>query len=138
MGNCTAARSRGRRRRSQARDAKSRASACLSLQGGRHVHAFFHLFGDKSVNPDWKPGPFNLGRWSKPLTALSACWLSLAIVLFVLPQVSGSASAAEPEWATQGRSGIQEPQQQAARASAAKPHRPRNASPADPRTPDTP
>jgi amino acid permease (GABA permease) len=38
-------------------------------------------------NPDFKPGPWNLGRWSKPIGWISVIWVAIICVLFVLPVI---------------------------------------------------
>jgi amino acid permease (GABA permease) len=36
-------------------------------------------------NPDFRPGPWNLGRWSAPIGWLAIVWVGVICVLFVLP-----------------------------------------------------
>ncbi|HEY3503696.1 MAG TPA: amino acid permease [Actinocatenispora sp.] len=36
-------------------------------------------------NPDFRPGPWRLGRWSRPVGWAAVCWVVLIVVLFVLP-----------------------------------------------------
>jgi amino acid permease (GABA permease) len=36
----------------------------------------------------FEPGPWNLGRWSKPIGIISVTWVVVITVLFMLPQVS--------------------------------------------------
>ena len=38
-------------------------------------------------NPDFVPGPWNLGRWSRPIGWLAVVWVAIICVLFVLPVV---------------------------------------------------
>jgi amino acid transporter len=40
------------------------------------------LAGDK-----FKPGPWQLGRWSRPIGVISSVWVAIVFVLFMLPQV---------------------------------------------------
>ena len=91
LGNCTAARHSSRRRAMRAMRAAAFPPA-FPCRRGRHVHLLRrpHLLPPvwrQVRQPRLEARAINLGRWSKPLTALSACWLCLAIVLFVLPQV---------------------------------------------------
>ncbi|MEV8489078.1 amino acid permease [Streptomyces sp. NPDC052002] len=37
---------------------------------------------------DFEPGPWNLGRYGKPVAAIAVVWIALSSVLFMLPQVS--------------------------------------------------
>ncbi|MEU2950902.1 amino acid permease [Streptomyces xanthochromogenes] len=37
---------------------------------------------------DFQPGPWNLGRWGRPVAAIAVIWIVLSSVLFMLPQVS--------------------------------------------------
>ncbi|WUT86732.1 amino acid permease [Streptomyces melanogenes] len=37
---------------------------------------------------DFEPGPWNLGRWGKPVAAIAVVWILLSSVLFMLPQSS--------------------------------------------------
>ncbi|MEV6551028.1 amino acid permease [Streptomyces sp. NPDC051597] len=37
---------------------------------------------------DFQPGPWNLGRWGKPVAAVAVAWIVLSSVLFMLPQTS--------------------------------------------------
>ncbi|PKV89373.1 amino acid/polyamine/organocation transporter (APC superfamily) [Streptomyces sp. TLI_146] len=37
---------------------------------------------------DFEPGPWNLGRWGKPVAAVAVTWIALSSVLFMLPQTS--------------------------------------------------
>ncbi len=36
----------------------------------------------------FQPGPWNLGRWGKPVAAIAVLWIVFSSVLFMLPQVS--------------------------------------------------
>jgi amino acid permease (GABA permease) len=36
-------------------------------------------------NPDFTPGPWNLGRWSRPIGWVAVAWVAAICVLFVLP-----------------------------------------------------
>jgi amino acid transporter len=36
----------------------------------------------------FKPGPWNLGRWSKPVGVIAVGWVAFISVLFMLPQVN--------------------------------------------------
>ena len=36
-------------------------------------------------NPDFEPGPWNLGRWSAPVGWTAIVWVGIICVLFVLP-----------------------------------------------------
>jgi amino acid transporter len=38
-------------------------------------------------DPDFRPGPWNLGRWSAPVGWLAVIWVAFICVLFVLPTV---------------------------------------------------
>jgi amino acid transporter len=46
--------------------------------------------GDK-----FRPGPWNLGRWSKPVGAVAVCWVALIIPVLCFPTVKGSSLNAE-------------------------------------------
>jgi amino acid permease (GABA permease) len=37
---------------------------------------------------DFEPGPWNLGRWSRPIGIVAVTWVAFITVLFMLPQVS--------------------------------------------------
>ena len=37
---------------------------------------------------EFQPGPWNLGRWSKPVGTIAVAWVAFITVLFMLPQVS--------------------------------------------------
>ncbi|WP_344074227.1 amino acid permease [Streptomyces crystallinus] len=37
---------------------------------------------------DFQAGPWNLGRWGKPVAAIAVTWIGLSSVLFMLPQTS--------------------------------------------------
>ncbi len=37
---------------------------------------------------DFEPGPWNLGRWSRPVGIIAVAWVVFITVLFMLPQVS--------------------------------------------------
>jgi amino acid transporter len=39
-------------------------------------------------NPDFRPGPWNLGRWSRPVGWTAIGWVAVICVLFVLPTAS--------------------------------------------------
>jgi amino acid permease (GABA permease) len=39
-------------------------------------------------NPDFRPGPWNLGRWSAPVGWTAIVWVGIICVLFVLPTAS--------------------------------------------------
>ena len=39
----------------------------------------------RRLNPDFQPGPWNLGRWSAPIGWLAIVWVLFICVLFVLP-----------------------------------------------------
>lgn len=39
-------------------------------------------------NPDFKPGPFHLGKWSPPIGWIAVIWVIFICILFVLPPVS--------------------------------------------------
>jgi len=39
----------------------------------------------KIRNPDFQPGPWNLGKWSKPIGWIAVVWVALVSVVFVLP-----------------------------------------------------
>ena len=47
----------------------------------------------RRLNPDFRPGPWNLGRWSAPIGWIAIVWVAFICVLFVLP-VAGPISAA--------------------------------------------
>jgi hypothetical protein len=36
----------------------------------------------------FEPGPWNLGRWSRPIGIVAVTWVAFITVLFMLPQVS--------------------------------------------------
>jgi len=39
-------------------------------------------------NPEFEPGPWNLGRWSAPIGWIAVVWVVIICVLFVLPTAS--------------------------------------------------
>ncbi|MFF5146792.1 amino acid permease [Streptomyces sp. NPDC013157] len=40
------------------------------------------------LGDDFRPGPWNLGRWSRPVGWLAVVWILLSSILFMLPQAS--------------------------------------------------
>jgi amino acid permease (GABA permease) len=42
----------------------------------------------RRLNPDFRPGPWNLGRWSAPIGWLAIIWVVIICILFVLPTAS--------------------------------------------------
>ncbi|MEU1039985.1 amino acid permease [Streptomyces sp. NPDC005551] len=40
------------------------------------------------LGDEFRPGPWNLGRWSRPVGILAVVWILLSSVLFMLPQAS--------------------------------------------------
>ena len=42
----------------------------------------------RRLNPDFKPGPWNLGKWSAPVGWIAIVWVLIICVLFVLPTAS--------------------------------------------------
>ena len=42
----------------------------------------------RRLNPDFTPGPWNLGRWSALVGWVAVVWVIIICVLFVLPPVS--------------------------------------------------
>ncbi|MHC3471752.1 amino acid permease [Streptomyces sp. 7R007] len=40
------------------------------------------------LGDDFRPGPWQLGRWSRPVGAVAVTWILLSSVLFMLPQAS--------------------------------------------------
>jgi amino acid transporter len=42
----------------------------------------------RRFNPDFRPGPWNLGRWSAPIGWLAIGWVVVICVLFILPTAS--------------------------------------------------
>jgi amino acid permease (GABA permease) len=42
----------------------------------------------RRLNPDFRVGPWNLGRWSAPVGWVAIVWVAIICVLFVLPTVS--------------------------------------------------
>ncbi|MEU1168079.1 amino acid permease, partial [Streptomyces sp. NPDC005921] len=40
------------------------------------------------LGAEFQPGPWNLGRWSRPVGWLAVVWILLSSVLFMLPQAS--------------------------------------------------
>jgi amino acid permease (GABA permease) len=42
----------------------------------------------RRLNPDFRPGPWNLGRWSAPIGWAAIVWVVIICVLFVLPTAS--------------------------------------------------
>ena len=42
----------------------------------------------RRLNPDFQPGPWNLGRWSAPVGWIAIVWVAIICVLFVLPPSS--------------------------------------------------
>jgi amino acid transporter len=56
----------------------------IGLFGSYGVPIFLRLRrGD-----DFVPGPWNLGRWSRPVATVAVVWIALSSVLFLLPQKS--------------------------------------------------
>jgi amino acid permease (GABA permease) len=37
---------------------------------------------------DFEPGPWNLGRWGKPVAAIAVGWVVIIVILFMLPQAA--------------------------------------------------
>ncbi|HKA82474.1 MAG TPA: amino acid permease [Acidimicrobiales bacterium] len=89
------------------------ALGCLSLlQNKNYSVAFFAFVAITSIglytayvtpvflrrrNPDFRPGPWNLGRWSKLVGWTAIAWVGLIDILFVLPQY-GPVSVFWPPW----------------------------------------
>jgi amino acid transporter len=42
----------------------------------------------RRLNPDFKPGPWNLGKWSAPVGWIAIVWVGIICILFVLPAAS--------------------------------------------------
>jgi len=42
----------------------------------------------RRMNPEFRPGPWNLGRWSAPVGWIAIVWVGIICVLFVLPTVN--------------------------------------------------
>src|ERR687889_139829 len=42
----------------------------------------------RRLNPDFQPGPWNLGKWSAPVGWIAIAWVILICILFVLPTAS--------------------------------------------------
>jgi amino acid permease (GABA permease) len=42
----------------------------------------------RRLNPDFKPGPWNLGKWSAPVGWIAIVWVVIICILFVLPTAS--------------------------------------------------
>ena len=42
----------------------------------------------RRLNPDFKPGPWNLGKWSALIGWIAVVWVGFICVLFVLPPES--------------------------------------------------
>ncbi|MFH8619422.1 amino acid permease [Streptomyces sp. NPDC017979] len=40
------------------------------------------------LGDEFRPGPWNLGRWSRPVAAIAVVWIALSSLLFVLPHSS--------------------------------------------------
>jgi amino acid permease (GABA permease) len=56
----------------------------IGLFGSYGVPIFLRLRrGD-----DFVPGPWNLGRWSRPVAVVAVVWIALSSILFLLPQSS--------------------------------------------------
>lgn len=56
----------------------------IGLFGSYGVPIFLRLRrGD-----DFTPGPWNLGKWSKPVATVAVVWIVLSSILFLLPQAS--------------------------------------------------
>lgn len=51
----------------------------------------------KLRNPDFVPGPWNLGKWSRPIGWISVVWVAIITVLFILPQY-GPGDVFWPPW----------------------------------------
>jgi amino acid transporter len=89
------------------------ALGCLSLVQNRNYSvAFFAFVAITSIglytayvtpvllrrrNPEFQPGPWNLGRWSKLVGWTAIVWVGIIDVLFVLPQY-GPVSVFWPPW----------------------------------------
>ena len=46
----------------------------------------------RRLNPDFKPGPWNLGKWSAPIGWIAIIWVVIICILFILP-VAGPITA---------------------------------------------
>ena len=42
----------------------------------------------RRMNPDFKPGRWNLGRWSAPIGWIAVAWVIFIVILFMLPPAS--------------------------------------------------
>jgi amino acid transporter len=42
----------------------------------------------RRLSPDFRPGPWNLGRWSAPIGWIAVIWVAFICILFVLPPAS--------------------------------------------------
>ena len=42
----------------------------------------------RRLNPDFVPGPWNLGRWSAPIGWIAVVWVAFIVILFMLPPYS--------------------------------------------------
>src|SRR5262249_47986723 len=40
------------------------------------------------LNKDFRPGPWHLGRWSRPIGWISVLWVGFISILFLLPQAT--------------------------------------------------
>jgi amino acid permease (GABA permease) len=54
----------------------------IGLFGSYGVPIFLRL----RRGSDFTPGPWNLGRWSRPVTTVAIVWIFLSSILFLLPQ----------------------------------------------------
>jgi amino acid transporter len=47
---------------------------------------------------DFEPGPWNLGKWSKPIGTIAVVWVVIITILFFLPQFYPWTTAADINW----------------------------------------
>jgi hypothetical protein len=40
------------------------------------------------MDPDFRPGVWNLGRWSRPIDWVAVTWVVFIVIMFMLPQYS--------------------------------------------------
>ena len=53
----------------------------------RATHCAVPIFLRLRLGDGFRPGPWHLGRWGRPIGWLAVVWILLSSVLFMLPQV---------------------------------------------------
>ena len=65
--------------------AKASSAAASNRPGFRDIKASRNNGHLLRIGAQRLPGPWTLGRWSKPLNAIALLWIAFCMVLFVLP-----------------------------------------------------